>query len=304
VTDELIIVPGPADAGMRADVFLAANLGGYSRNAAQILIGNGLVRADGKTIRSNYRIRGGENIELTLPEPSEAEMTPENIPLDIVYEDPDIIVVNKPQGMVVHPAAGNYSGTLANALLFRCGGGLSGINGRLRPGIVHRIDKDTSGLIVAAKNDAAHRGLSEQLHSHAVVRIYNAVCCGYIKNISGTIDKPLARHPNDRKRFVAARSGGKRAVTHFTVLERLNKHTLIEARLETGRTHQIRAHMADIGHPLYGDTVYSNRSYPPHIAGQTLHAKTLGFTHPATGETMLFETELPDYFKKILDELR
>jgi len=299
---EFVFAPGAEDLGARADVFLTGRVGGYSRSMVQSLIADGRVSSGGKIIKSNYRIRGGEIITAELPEPAAPSMAAEDIPLDIQYEDDDVVVVNKPRGMVVHPAAGVHSGTLANALLHHCGGSLSGINGVLRPGIVHRIDRDTSGLIVAAKNDAAHASLSGQLRAHTAIRVYYALCRGNIKRDSGMIDRPLGRDPKDRKRFAVVKTGGRRAVTRFKTLERFAKYTLIEARLETGRTHQIRAHMASLGHPLYGDRAYAS---PPHEddGGQALHAAVLGFTHPKTEQKMLFVAPLPDYFLRILERL-
>ena len=302
--DEIFIQADVSDTGARADVFVAEKLSGYSRSAVRHLIDDGRVTINGTAVKSNYRVRGEERFEILLPEPVATEMTPEDIPLAIVYEDADVIVIDKPQGMVVHPAAGNYSGTVANALVMHCGESLSGINGVLRPGIVHRIDKDTSGLIVAAKNDAAHKSLSAQLQAHTVERVYYALCCGVMKKDSGTIDRPLGRYPKDRKKITVVKSGGKHAVTHYKVLERFKKFTFAEVKLETGRTHQIRAHMASVGHPLFGDTVYSGKTFPDIIKGQALHAGVLGFTHPRTNEEVRFESPLPDYFQNILFVLR
>ena len=299
-----VIISETCDIDTRLDVFLTKRLNGYSRNSVQHMIENGNVTLFGESIKSNYRIREGDNFRVAIPAPVEVLMLPEAIPLDIVYEDADIIVINKPQGMVVHPAVGNPSGTLANALLYHCSNSLSGINGELRPGIVHRLDKDTSGLIVAAKNDTAHRDLSEQFKEHKVTRVYHALVCGNVKQDTGIIDKPIGRNFKDRKKMAICDFNGKEAITRYTVIERFNKHTLIKAELQTGRTHQIRVHMASLGYPVYGDMVYGNLNYPPHIKGQVLHAKVLGFGHPAAGCPMLFETPLPDYFIEILDELR
>jgi len=238
-----------------------------------------------------------------MPEPEPSGIVPESIALDIVYEDDDIIVINKPKGMVVHPAAGNRGGTLANALMHHCGESLSGINGRVRPGIVHRLDKDTSGLLVAAKNDAAHLNLSGQIRERTTERIYRAIVCGVIKQDSGVINKPVGRHEKDRKKMSVNVKNGREAITFFTVIERFKKNTLIEARLHTGRTHQIRVHMASIGFPVYGDAVYGQNN-PKTAGGQALHAKTLAFDHPATHERLCFDTPLPDYFIEILEGLR
>ena len=229
---------------------------------------------------------------------------PEELPLDILYEDSDVILINKPKGMVVHPSAGHYTGTLVNALLFHCQGELSGINGVLRPGIVHRIDKDTTGVLIACKNDRAHNALAEQLKDHTITRRYRAVVCGNLKEDEGTVDAPIGRHPIERKKMAVVRTGGKRAVTHYRVLERFGSYTYIECRLETGRTHQIRVHMASIGHPLLGDEVYGRGKNPFHLEGQTLHAMVLGFLHPSTGAYLEFEAPLPAYFEKLLDRLR
>jgi len=290
-----------ADAGARLDIYLADAVEEISRSAAQKLIEGGHVAVNGKTAKSNYKLKSADVVEAEIPEPAALLVAPENIPLEILYEDADVIVVNKPQGMVVHPAAGHYTGTLVNALLFHCGESLSGINGVLRPGIVHRIDKDTSGIVVAAKNDRAHQILSAQLAEHSMTRKYTALVCGNVKVDTGTIDKPLGRHKTDRKK-IAPVANGKRAVTHYRVLKRYGKFTLVEASLETGRTHQIRVHMASIGHPLAGDTVYGGKDIPD-AAGQVLHAGVLGFVHP-NGEYMEFKAELPEWFEKVLQPLR
>ena len=241
---------------------------------------------------------------LVLPDPAPIDVLPQDIPLDIVYEDDDVIAVNKPVGLVVHPAAGHPDGTLVNALLYHCGNSLSGINGELRPGIVHRIDRDTSGLIIAAKNDFAHLSLAEQLQDHSLYREYEAVCVGNLKDASGTVDAPIFRHPTDRKKMAVNKLQGRRAVTHWSVLEHLGGYTHIQCRLETGRTHQIRVHMAYIGHPLLGDVVYGAKKPWPGLAGQCLHARRLSFVHPRTGERIMLECPLPDWFEAVLTKLR
>lgn len=291
------------EGGERIDKFIADNSEGISRSYAAKLCAERRVLVEGKNADKKYKLKGGEMIEIDVPEPETVEVLPENIPLDIVYEDDDLIVVNKPQGMVVHPAAGNESGTLVNALMYHCGGSLSAINGVIRPGIVHRIDKDTSGLLVAAKNNEAHLFLSAQLKERKAVRKYIALVNGNIKEDRGTINKPIARHPNDRKKMAVV-SGGREAVTHYNVLERYGGYTLVECILETGRTHQIRVHMASIGHSIVGDTVYGIKKEKYKLNGQLLHAKTIGFVHPSTGEMMEFTSELPDYFKEVIEKER
>lgn len=289
--------------GERIDKFIADNSEGISRSYAAKLCADRRVLVEGKNADKKYKLKGGEMIEIDVPEPETVEVLPENIPLDIVYEDDDLIVVNKPQGMVVHPAAGNESGTLVNALMYHCGDSLSAINGVIRPGIVHRIDKDTSGLLVAAKNNEAHLFLSAQLKERKAVRKYIALVNGNIKEDRGTINKPIARHPNDRKKMAVV-SGGREAVTHYNVLERYGGYTLVECILETGRTHQIRVHMASIGHSIVGDPVYGIKKEKYKLNGQLLHAKTIGFVHPSTGEMMEFTSELPDYFKEVIEKER
>ena len=267
-----------------------------TRTAAQRRIEAGDVTVNGAPRPKNYRVRAGDEIELTLLAPVALDVRPQEIPLDIVYEDGDLLVVNKPKGMVVHPAAGNPDGTLVNALLWHCAGGLSGINGVLRPGIVHRIDKDTSGLLLVAKNDAAHLSLSEQIAAHTVDRVYQAVVHGVFRDEAGTVDAPIGRSDRDRKKFCVTDRNAKRAVTHFTVVRRFSAYTQLELRLETGRTHQIRVHMAYLGHPVAGDAVYGPRGTPRKLCGQCLHAGHIAFTHPKTGERMDFTAPLPDYF--------
>lgn len=285
----------------RLDAFLASSLDGLTRSQATRLIESGEVAVDGRAVSKSYKLAGGEDIAVTLPEPEPVEAVPQDIPLDVVYEDADVIVVNKPSGMVVHPAPGHPDGTLVNALLYHCAGTLSGVGGALRPGIVHRIDRDTSGLIIAAKNDAAHLALAEQLQDHSLYREYEAVVVGNLREDSGTVDLPIARHPTDRKKMAVNHLNGRRAVTHWTVLARYPGYTHIQCRLETGRTHQIRVHMAALGHPVLGDPVYGGqRKGFPGLAGQCLHARRLTFRHPRTGEQVTVSCPLPDYFQAVL----
>ena len=288
--------------GERLDALLPRLFPELSRSAAQRLIGEGLVRADGRTVKKNHRATQGERIEVTLPEPEEAAPQPQDIPLSIVYEDADLVVVDKPRGMVVHPAPGHPDGTLVNALLRHCGDSLSGVGGEKRPGIVHRIDRDTSGLLVAAKNDFTHRGLSEQLAEHSMFRIYEAVARGRFREDAGTVDAPLGRHPAERKRM-AVRPDGRPAVTHWEVVARYRDYTHLRCRLETGRTHQIRVHMAYIGHPLAGDPTYGPRRDGSGLEGQCLHARQIEFTHPRSGERLSFTIPLPEYFTGFLRRL-
>ena len=294
----------PEDAGVRIDKYLAEQLPDITRSYLQKLLKDGSVQMNGKPVNASTKTAVGAVIALTIPEPEEPEILPENIPLDILYEDSDVILINKPKNMVVHPAAGHYTGTLVNALMYHCRGDLSGINGVLRPGIVHRIDKDTTGVLIVCKNDRAHNALAEQLKEHSITRKYRAIVCGNLKEDEGTVDAPLGRHPQDRKKMAIVRSGGKRAVTHYRVLERFGNDTYIECQLETGRTHQIRVHMASLGHPLLGDEIYGRAKSPFKLEGQTLHAMVLGFIHPTTGEYMEFEAPLPEYFEKLLEKLR
>ena len=291
------------DTGKRLDAFVASSGLDLSRSYIQKLIKDHRVGVNGNfSVKSKTTVSTSDMITIHLPEPENLTITPQDIPLDILYEDQDVLVVNKPKGMVVHPAAGHYSGTLVNALMYHCGGELSGINGVLRPGIVHRIDMDTTGSVIACKNNTAHAVIAEQLKEHTVTRRYVAVCYGCLKEDEGKIDKPIGRHPAERKKM-AVNERGRRAVTHYRVLKRFEKYTYIECRLETGRTHQIRVHMASIGHPLLGDEVYSNRKCPFHLQGQTLHAKVLGFIHPSTGEYVEVEAPLPEYFSRLLSIL-
>ena len=299
------------DNGKRIDVFLSERLE-ISRSAAAKLIESGNVESNGKAVAKNLKIKENEIFEVTLPEPIPSEAIPQNIPLEIIYEDNDLLVVNKPKGMVVHPAAGNPDGTLVNALLYHCGESLSGIGGVIRPGIVHRIDKDTSGLLVVAKNDETHLALSEQMKTHAVSRVYHAVVCGNLKEDTGTINAPIGRSPSDRKKMAVLRdpcAHAREAITHYEVIARFDGFTYVKCVLETGRTHQIRVHMASTGHPLAGDTVYGGghtkfeEQNAKILCGQCLHAKELSFVHPKTGNPVKFESPLPSYFETFLDKL-
>lgn len=290
--------------GERADQFLARQLPELTRSAAQRLLEEGRITRGGKPVRKNDRTVPGECFTVVLPDPAPVDIIPQEIPLDVIYEDGDVIVVNKPVGMVVHPAAGHPDGTLVNALLYHCESSLSGINGALRPGIVHRIDRDTSGLIIAAKNDFAHLSLAGQLQDHSLCREYEAVAVGTLKEDSGTVNLPIGRHGADRKRMSVDHLRGRPAVTHWMVLARYPGYTHIQCRLETGRTHQIRVHLAYLGHPLLGDTVYGARRPYPGLVGQCLHARKLSFTHPRTGERMTLECPLPLWFEDLLTKLR
>lgn len=288
----------------RADKFIAQLLPECSRSYIQKLIKDGRVTVSGKVLKPSYKIQLSDEICLALPEPEILQITPQNIPLDIIYEDNDLVIINKPKDMVVHPAAGHYDGTLVNALLWHCKD-LSGINGVLRPGIVHRIDKDTTGLLIVCKNDICHNCIAEQLKVHSIERTYHAIVCGNIKENSGTVDAPIGRHPDNRKKMSINQTNGKHAVTHYEVLERFCNYTYVKCNLETGRTHQIRVHMASLGHPLLGDEVYGKKSSAfPHTNGQTLHAKTIGFVHPASNDFVSFDSDLPAYFETILNTLR
>ncbi|MBQ8208333.1 MAG: RluA family pseudouridine synthase [Clostridia bacterium] len=300
-----------ADTGKRIDAWLADALS-ITRSAAVKLIESGNVLSNGKSVAKSLKVASGQDFEVTIPEPEPSEALPENIPLDIIYEDRDLLVVNKPKGMVVHPAAGNPNGTLVNALLYHCGDSLSGIGGVIRPGIVHRIDKDTSGLLVVAKNDETHLALSKQLKDHTVSRVYSAIALGNFNQESGTVDAPIGRHPIDRKKMAVLRNSdsAREAITHYEIIERYGDFTYIKCVLETGRTHQIRVHMSSIGHPLLGDEVYggSNTKFEARnraiITGQCLHAGELSFIHPKTCEKVHFECPLPDYFNKLINKLR
>ena len=287
----------------RLDAFLASSLDGLTRSQATRLIESGEVAVDGRAVSKSYKLAGGEDIAVTLPEPEPVEAVPQDIPLDVVYEDADVIVVNKPSGMVVHPAPGHPDGTLVNALLYHCAGTLSGIGGALRPGIVHRIDRDTSGLIIAAKNDAAHQYLSAQLADHTLARTYECIVVGKLREDRGTVNAPIARHPTDRKRMAVV-AGGREAITHWEVIARYPGYTHVRCRLETGRTHQIRVHMAYIGHPILGDTVYGAKKEIPGLTGQCLHAVGLRFLHPRTHEVVELSCPLPEEFTRMLQKIR
>ena len=286
--------------GERADGLLARLVPDLTRSAAQKLLERGAVTREGRPVRKNDRPAPGDVLEVVLPDPEPIDVLPQNIPLDVVYEDADVIVVNKPVGLVVHPAPGHPDGTLVNALLYHCGTSLSGINGEVRPGIVHRIDRDTSGLIIAAKNDRAHLSLAAQLQDHSLFRLYHAVAVGGFREDSGTVSAPIARHRADRKRMAVV-PDGREAVTHWQVVDSQKGLTHLTCRLETGRTHQIRVHLAHLGHPLLGDTVYGGKKPVPGLAGQCLHAARLTFTHPSTGERLTVEAPLPDWFTAVLN---
>lgn len=301
---ELLIVGSEQD-NTRLDRFLADQYEEYTRSFLQKLIDQGNVSINGISVKkSGIKLKENDEIAVTLPEPQPLEVVAEDIPLDILYEDDDVILINKPKGMVVHPAAGHTSGTIVNALLYHCKDSLSGINGVIRPGIVHRIDMDTTGVIIACKNDASHNCIAAQLKEHSITRRYYAIVHGNLKEDEGVIDAPIGRDPNNRKCMAINHKNGKNAVTHYKVLERFGRFTWIECRLETGRTHQIRVHMASIGHPLLGDALYGPTKCPYQLQGQTLHAYVLGFIHPSTGEYMEFQAPLPDYFEDLLKKLR
>ena len=299
----MVLKAAETDAGARLDAWLAAGMEELTRSGAQKLIEAGFVSVEGKSLPKNYRLRGTEEVTVTLPQAEELDLVPQNIPLDIVYEDEDVIVVNKPKGLVVHPAPGHPDGTLVNALLHHCGDSLSGIGGEKRPGIVHRIDRDTSGLIIAAKHDRAHQYLSAQLQDQTLCRVYRCIVTGNLREDSGTVDAPIGRHPTDRKKMAVV-AGGRRAVTHWRVLERFPGFTYVECRLETGRTHQIRVHMAHIGHPILGDTVYGGKKAVPGLQGQCLHAVGLRFRHPRTEEMVELSCPLTEEFEAQLRKLR
>ena len=299
MNDIILTVPENAD-NIRIDKFVTENADSLTRSAVQKLIEGNNITVNGTFPSKNLKLKFGDEIIVNIPEPEPCEAMPENIPLDIVFEDDDLLVVNKPRDMVVHPATGNYSGTLVNALLYHCGDSLSGINGVLRPGIVHRIDKDTSGLLIVAKNDFSHNLLAEQIKEHSFTRKYQAVVVGNIKDDSGTINAPIGRHPTDRKKMAVTQKNSRNAVTHYRVIARYNGYTHVELTLETGRTHQIRVHMAYIGHPVAGDPVYGGKKYINKLNGQCLHAYYISFVHPRTNQTLSFSAPLPDYFKEFL----
>lgn len=293
----------PEEEGRRLDAYLAQKLPDYSRSFLQKNIKSKAVLINGKAAKASYKVMGQDQIVFEAPEPVEPAIVPENIPLDILYEDDDVIVINKPKHMVVHPAPGHYTGTIVNALMYHCKDSLSGINGVMRPGIVHRIDQDTTGVIVACKNDYAHQCIAEQLKEHSITRRYHAIVLGSLAE-DGTVEGKIGRHPVDRKKMAINEKNGKEAVTHYHILDELNgKYTYVECQLETGRTHQIRVHMASIGHPILGDQVYGPQKCPFRLTGQTLHAKVLGFIHPRTKEYMEFEAPLPEYFEKLVTQL-
>ena len=290
--------------GIRIDRYLSEMNEELSRSYIQKLLKEQKITVNGSAVKANYKVQEGDEISVAVPDIKEPDILPEDIPLDILYEDDDVLIVNKPKGMVVHPSAGHTSGTLVNAIMFHCKDNLSGINGVLRPGIVHRIDKDTTGALLVCKNDNAHRNLAEQLKEHSITRRYHAIVHGSLKADTGTVNASIGRHPTDRKKMSTKALNGRHAVTHYRELERLGNYTYFECELETGRTHQIRVHMASIGHPILGDDVYGPAKCPFHLEGQTLHAKILGITHPATGEYMEFDAPLPEYFMKLLSTLR
>lgn len=290
--------------GERIDKYLSHEMDSFSRSYIQKIIKEGHVFVNGKSVKANYKLSYDETVIVEIPELTEPDIVAEDIPLDILYEDQDILIVNKPKGMVVHPAAGHYSGTLVNALMYHCGDSLSGINGVMRPGIVHRIDMDTTGSLLVCKNDTAHQKLAAQLKDHSIKRVYHAIVHGNFKEDSGTINAPIGRHPVERKKMSVNYQNGREAVTHYQVLERFGNYTYIACRLETGRTHQIRVHMASIHHPLLGDSVYGPQKCPYPLQGQTLHAKILGIIHPATNEYMEFDAPLPEYFENLLRRMR
>lgn len=294
---------GEESKDLRLDVFLKQNIEEISRTYIQKLIKDGYANVNGTVPKTNYKVNSGDKVCLNVPETEEPDIVAQEMPLDIVYEDDDVILINKPKGMVVHPAAGHYTGTLVNGLMHHCKDNLSGINGVLRPGIVHRIDMDTTGILIACKNDVAHQKISEQLKEHSITRRYRALVYGVIKEDEGVVDAPIGRHPIDRKKMAINLKNGKNAITHYRVLERFREYTYIECELETGRTHQIRVHMASLHHPLVGDQVYGPEKNPFHLQGQCLHAMVFGFVHPRTHEYMEFCADLPQYFSELLKKL-
>jgi 23S rRNA pseudouridine1911/1915/1917 synthase len=302
--NEIVFDVSPEMEGERIDKCISSYMADLSRSYIQKIIKDGNVFVNDMAVKANYKCRFDDKIRFILPKAVEPDIPPQNIPLDIIYEDSDILIVNKPKNMVVHPAPGHYEGTLVNAIMYHCKDGLSGINGVMRPGIVHRIDKDTTGSLIVCKNDETHRAIADMLKTHDITRKYRAIVYGNIKEDEGVVDAPIGRHPNDRKKMAVNEKNGKRAVTHYRVLERFGDYTYIECELETGRTHQIRVHMASIGHPLLGDEVYSKNKSKFKLEGQVLHAMTIGFVHPRSKEYMEFNAELPEYFKRLLEILR
>ena len=302
--NEIVMEITPEMEGERIDKCISNYLESLSRSYIQKIIKDGKAYVNDAVVKANYKVKVDDKVQFEIPDCEEPDIPPQDIPLDILYEDKDILIVNKPKDMVVHPAPGHYEGTLVNAIMFHCKDELSGINGVLRPGIVHRIDKDTTGSIFICKNDEAHRKIAQQLKEHSITRKYRAIVYGRIMEEEGTVNAPIGRHPTDRKKMAINEKNGKPAVTHYKVLERFDKYTYIECQLETGRTHQIRVHMTSIGHPLLGDEVYGNAKCPFKLEGQTLHAMTIGFIHPTTGEYVEYEAPLPEYFEHLLQILR
>ena len=302
--NEIVMEITPEMEGERIDKCISNYLESLSRSYIQKIIKDGKAYVNDAVVKANYKVKVDDKVQFEIPDCEEPDIPPQDIPLDILYEDKDILIVNKPKDMVVHPAPGHYEGTLVNAIMFHCKDELSGINGVLRPGIVHRIDKDTTGSIIICKNDEAHRKIAQQLKEHSITRKYRAIVYGRIMEEEGTVNAPIGRHPTDRKKMAINEKNGKPAVTHYKVLERFDKYTYIECQLETGRSHQIRVHMTSIGHPLLGDEVYGNAKCPFKLEGQTLHAMTIGFIHPTTGEYVEYEAPLPEYFEHLLQILR
>lgn len=302
--NEIVMEITPEMEGERIDKCISNYLESLSRSYIQKIIKDGKAYVNDAVVKANYKVKVDDKVQFEILDCEEPDIPPQDIPLDILYEDKDILIVNKPKDMVVHPAPGHYEGTLVNAIMFHCKDELSGINGVLRPGIVHRIDKDTTGSIIICKNDEAHRKIAQQLKEHSITRKYRAIVYGRIMEEEGTVNAPIGRHPTDRKKMAINEKNGKPAVTHYKVLERFDKYTYIECQLETGRTHQIRVHMTSIGHPLLGDEVYGNAKCPFKLEGQTLHAMTIGFIHPTTGEYVEYEAPLPEYFEHLLQILR
>lgn len=302
--NEIVMEITPEMEGERIDKCISNYLESLSRSYIQKIIKDGKAYVNDAVVKANYKVKVDDKVQFEIPDCEEPDIPPQDIPLDILYEDKDILIVNKPKDMVVHPAPGHYEGTLVNAIMFHCKDELSGINGVLRPGIVHRIDKDTTGSIIICKNDESHRKIARQLKEHSITRKYRAIVYGRIMEEEGTVNAPIGRHPTDRKKMAINEKNGKPAVTHYKVLERFDKYTYIECQLETGRTHQIRVHMTSIGHPLLGDEVYGNAKCPFKLEGQTLHAMTIGFIHPTTGEYVEYEAPLPEYFEHLLQILR